>query len=221
MVALARVGIMNSVSVFCGASIITKHHLLTAAHCTHGNTAQLAVIVGRESAHTKRYLVNQVFNHEGFSMTTVKHDIAVLAVHVGIEFNEHVGPVCLPKKPVQLDNEWVKVTGWGRMHFEGKRSDVLNKVYLKVVPIKSCASMYTNIATTNPTQFCTFRQGKDSCMGDSGGPVVWLDPDTNMYTLVGLVSYGKGCADSVPGVNTMVHEYLDWVQDKIRSNYYV
>lgn len=48
--------------------------------------------------------------------------------------------------------------------------------------------------------------------GDSGGPIVYLDPDTNRYTLVGVVSYGAECASVTPGVNTEVAAYLDWIQ---------
>lgn len=51
---------------------------------------------------------------------------------------------------------------------------------------------------------------RDACQGDSGGPLV-----VN-YTLVGIVSWGEGCADTAyPGVYTRVSNYHSWVAQNI------
>ena len=53
--------------------------------------------------------------------------------------------------------------------------------------------------------------GQDSCQGDSGGPLVTRD-DRPGFSLIGVVSFGDGCArpDSY-GVYTEVSYYLDWI----------
>jgi len=53
--------------------------------------------------------------------------------------------------------------------------------------------------------------GKDSCQGDSGGPLVTAD-DRPGYSLIGVVSFGDGCArpDSY-GVYAEVSSYLGWI----------
>lgn len=57
-------------------------------------------------------------------------------------------------------------------------------------------------------------KGKDSCRGDSGGPLMWENPDRNkIYEFVGVVSFGTfPCgSENVPGVYTKVYEYLSWI----------
>ena len=42
--------------------------------------------------------------------------------------------------------------------------------------------------------------GKDTCAGDAGGPMVSLSDNGYSYELIGLTSWGYGCADpSYPG----------------------
>lgn len=53
---------------------------------------------------------------------------------------------------------------------------------------------------------------RDACQGDSGGPLV-----VN-HNLVGIVSWGEGCADNVyPGVYTRLSQYSSWIGQKIAN----
>ena len=55
-------------------------------------------------------------------------------------------------------------------------------------------------------------QHKDSCAGDTGGPVVCNDE------LQGLVSKGVGCARrNSPGVYTKVCYFTEWIKDEIEK----
>ncbi|KAL1124770.1 hypothetical protein AAG570_001391 [Ranatra chinensis] len=224
MAALVMVYANTKPSVFCGCTIVTQYHAVTAAHCTD-QTHNLAIVVGehdlsedKESRYTQMYLVDDVIPHEMYDSEVSTHDIALLVTSRRMVFNTAVGPACMPTHRIDLTHKYVKVTGWGALEFEGSSPEKLQKVSLRVVPLEECAKKYPEVIdTSRPTHICTLTPKKDACQGDSGGPVVWLDPDTNRYTLVGVVSFGMECATDYPGVSTDVGSHSDWLQYHIHS----
>jgi len=54
--------------------------------------------------------------------------------------------------------------------------------------------------------------GKDSCLGDSGGPL--MTQQNGEYRQVGVVSFGRGCAEeNFYGVYTRLEYYKEWISD--------
>ena len=65
---------------------------------------------------------------------------------------------------------------------------------------------------------CAWAKDTDACQGDSGGPLIQLGDDESGKddTLVGIVSWGLGCADDVfPGVYARVSAQYEWIQSNI------
>jgi len=59
--------------------------------------------------------------------------------------------------------------------------------------------------------------GVDSCQGDSGGPLFVRRPAA-ADTLIGVVSWGAGCArPGRPGVYTKVSAFADWILKQVPS----
>ena len=59
-----------------------------------------------------------------------------------------------------------------------------------------------------------FFSDKDSCSGDSGGPL--FATESIISYQIGLVSYGTNiCGRGIPGVYTKVAAYLPWIESKM------
>ena len=60
--------------------------------------------------------------------------------------------------------------------------------------------------------------GKDSCKGDSGGPLyTWKN---RKAYLIGVVSRGKGCAThNEAGIYTRITRKLTWIQKQVTTGF--
>jgi trypsin len=90
----------------------------------------------------------------------------------------------------------------------------LQEALLPIVDFDTCNSdtSYEGYLTEN--MFCAgYLDGrKDGCQGDSGGPLI-VD-----NTLVGIVSWGNGCAqENFPGVYTKVQNYASWITETTKE----
>ena len=68
---------------------------------------------------------------------------------------------------------------------------------------------------------CTFTPGNSACTGDLGGPLVTFDPIDQALVLIGVASWGKGCAEGFPGVYAKISHFkaLEWIEKEIgKSN---
>ncbi|EFY85697.1 extracellular trypsin protease [Metarhizium acridum CQMa 102] len=90
---------------------------------------------------------------------------------------------------------------------------LLREAALEVIDRNVCHEAYlSSPSRISQNMICAGVSGaaKDSCYGDSGGPLV----DANSKTLVGIVSFGLGCANpAAPGVYTKVSSYLDFINN--------
>jgi len=89
-------------------------------------------------------------------------------------------------------------------------SSRLSHVYVQYVPLEKCDEMYNNVGVDiDNSMLCAASPGKDACQGDSGGPLY----DKENYVLVGVVSFGNGCADeNYPGVYANTASEWPWIQ---------
>ena len=104
----------------------------------------------------------------------------------------------------------------------GSESDVKLKVNVSVTGFDQCFSVYrANLNIDYDKQICAGGEtGKDSCNGDSGGPLMSLKQDNGevRWYSVGVVAFGPSQCGMAgwPGVYTRTTHYLRWIMDTIR-----
>jgi hypothetical protein len=120
-----------------------------------------------------------------------------------------------------VERQFVRALGWGntRPGPDGRPSAVLIGVELDLIPRQPCAKDPYYRARVGAKTLCAAAPGRDTCTGDSGGPLVlgWQrqgeDLDSFEEIQIGVVSWGKGCAEEGrPGVYMRVAAYLDWIR---------
>jgi hypothetical protein len=104
-----------------------------------------------------------------------------------------------------------------------KASNVKLQVWLPVISNEDCGRIYQQKRQNiGDGQLCAGGvEGKDSCTGDSGGPLMSTGISSRdgrtRYFLAGIVSYGPvpcGKKDW-PGVYTRVARYTDWILSRL------
>lgn len=103
----------------------------------------------------------------------------------------------------------------------GSTSDVLQKVQLDIIPNQQCSALYNDEDNYRifSSQICAgvLKGGKDTCGGDSGGPLQVAIGNECVFSIIGLTSYGStycGGKNS-PGIYTRVSSYVGWIEGKV------
>ncbi|XP_053683421.1 uncharacterized protein LOC128733684 [Sabethes cyaneus] len=213
---------------WCGAVLISKYHILTAAHCLIGYPKGAYMIrlgdyntEALEQAEIDIF-IEDYYIHENFREGHhMNNDIAVVLLKTPIRFNEFVQPVCLPAKS-QPYREGLNCTisGWGSTQ-SGSSAHSLELRAAKVPLLSDAVCNEPEVYGNNVTDgmFCAgaLDGGVDACEGDSGGPLVCTSD--RGHTLYGIISWGFHCGYvNKPGVYVKVSHYLDWIEQKLKQS---
>ncbi|RWS11280.1 hypothetical protein B4U79_15430, partial [Dinothrombium tinctorium] len=105
----------------------------------------------------------------------------------------------------------------------GKTPNVLQIAKVPILSNEKCRDMYRKAGYNrqfSESVLCAGYEegGKDSCEGDSGGPLMVQRADKS-WVLVGLVSNGIRCGEpNLPGVYVRVSKFRDWIDAFLNSD---
>lgn len=197
--------------LLCGGTFVHEDILLTAAHCF--DTFFEGVVVGSDDLFGRdgatKVPVAARWRHPEYNGTVERHDIML----VKTKYPTNATLVTLNTiDEMPRERQAVLAIGFGHTEYGGVVSQGMQQVELEVISWDTCEELL-DVELNQSTQICAgdLHGGKDTCNGDSGGPLL-----TKTNIQVGITSFGIGCArPDKPGMYTKVSAYSKWIQEGI------
>ena len=226
-------------SFMCGGSFVSATQIVTAAHCFFDPEGRRITDVRAAPADGTAWpystiSASKVDVHSGYSPAAEDNDIAVVTLSRPVSgVTTVIIPNAVQWSTLAGAGASVKSAGWGTTSSGGNSSDKLRVADLTVIPDAVCGDAgatyrvgsldFSGIGPSFKVSQMICAGGAtssgrpiDTCQGDSGGPLV------SGSTLVGIVSWGLGCAGSdegrpitlTPGVYARLGTFLPWLAER-------
>lgn len=102
--------------------------------------------------------------------------------------------------------------------------NVLQKAEINIQTAADCPAELLNKINYNglrDEQICAGDSlvKSDTCMGDSGGPLIQMSEDSTYKIVVGITSFGPSFCNSnkLPGVYTRISSFIPWIKETVEK----
>ncbi|XP_055949100.1 venom serine protease Bi-VSP-like isoform X3 [Argiope bruennichi] len=210
----------------CSGSMISMKHALVPAHCfpRRDPTLYKARIGNVDLRLAQEYNITRIVVHDEYVRNRFRNDIAILTLEKDLESGDFY-PICLPpsREFVNLEGQNNAVVGWELLSLGYEHPELKEYFGIEVIANSRCNAMYSRMIAfrrqfprgVGDGMICT--ASTQICLVESGSPLMYQVEGA--WYIVGFVSFGTSCTVSsdFPSGFTKVSEYLNWIEENIKS----
>lgn len=208
----------------CGGTLISDRFIISAAHCLmHHGRSPTIIRLGEydlrrtDDSNHKDFRISSIVKHPDYRFY---NDIALIELNETVKFTKEIRPACLWSQDNFGVNKAVAI-GYGYTNYMSDTSNILQEVTLDIINRNICTKLVSRGRKLKDglidTQICAgvLKGGKDTCPGDSGGPLqITLRNQPCIKYIIGVTSLGRMCGISnSPGIYTRISKYIDWIEE--------
>ncbi|XP_026498173.2 serine protease snake-like [Vanessa tameamea] len=178
----------------------------------------------------KHVPISRIIKHNLYKAPKRYYDIAIIELAEYVSIGPLIRPACLWSSSDTSPLNKLSITGWGVIDPVSRQTSTeLQVAEVDLIDDKTCDEilkpkrnrLWMGLADH---QICAghLPGGIDTCQGDSGGPLqakINLTQKWPIYYLVGVTSFGVGCARAnTPSVYVRISNLIDWIESIVWPN---
>jgi len=199
----------------CGGVLIGPRLVLGAAHCEDASDG-FRIGAFEDTKDGQKVSIRDKIVHPKYGKSEFGNDIMIF------QLEDTADHPYIRLEPENIKGGTFTVIGFGDTDkgTELQLSDELQEVELEYVNSDICDDGHGGHGQVTKDMMCLAGDDKDACIGDSGGPLIQKGSSIEDDKLVGVVSWGRGCAEEgVPGVYVRISYFYDWIVNTACDNF--
>ncbi|XP_037039164.1 prostasin-like [Bradysia coprophila] len=234
---LAALFYVEDPKFFCGSTVISGKHVLTAAHCVQQKNSRrklapedVTVLLGAYNLDLKiergieQRDVEAIYLHPDWRAFSDQYDadLAILVLSRIVEFTKYIRPICMPADDLPIDTPG-SIVGWGlsERSTDNHPESIPLHAYTKALNDSYCYTTQQFLALFSSTRvFCGGGEGSPN-KGDSGGGFFILSGSS--WTQYGIISASISDArgNVLPNSFTLytnLRAFRSWIDETVEKD---